>query len=167
MINKTARQNAEMAVGIKEICELNPRLTKESEVSAYAYNTLASDIEAGKEIDWDLIALLDFKDKKADIEYSDTRAITADEHDFEVVLENYKKRPGVNKVQFAYLTRLVLLYTRKKLREATGRRERTASEKIEVEKVDAAELIKRVVNRTYELIMTGRIDRIEAFLEED
>lgn len=58
-ITKTMRQNKEVAVGKREILELNPRLEKESDVFSYAYNQMARDINDNIEVDFDEIALLD------------------------------------------------------------------------------------------------------------
>jgi len=133
MINKTIRQNIEIAVGTREIMKHNPRITKESEVFSYAYHQVASDIKANSDfVIWDEIALIDFKDRRAEIEFPETRAVSADEADFDVVLKHFSDRPNVHRVQFAYLTRLVLLYTRRKLRDMKGVAEYDAEAKPEM-----------------------------------
>jgi len=119
-ITKTMRQNKEVAAGKREILELNPRLEKESDVFSYAYNQMAMDILNKIQVDFDEIALLDYHDRTVDIEFADTVSVSIDERDYKVVLEHFSERPNVHRVQFAYLTRLVLLYTRKKLRESKG-----------------------------------------------
>lgn len=143
MISKTMRQNIEVAVGIAEIMELNPRITKESEVFSYAYNLVATDISTNRaSVKWDEISLIDFKDRESNITFSETRAITVDEEDYRVVLEHFSARPGVKRVQFAYLTRLVLLYTRKKLRDM---KEAAMESKFEIMvQIDGVSLIRQV-----------------------
>ncbi len=140
MNNRTIRMNAEIAVGINEIMELNPRITKESEVFPYAYHQVATNILSNSEsVMWEEISLLDFKDRQvqATITFSETRGVSVDEEDYNVVLDHYSARPGVKRVQFAYLTRLVLLYTRKKLREMKGVVIGTESKsEVEVEKMN-------------------------------
>ena len=146
MINKTMRQNIEVAMGVAEIMELNPRITKESEVFPYAYNQVATDIKTNSEsVNWDDILLLDFQDRKSNVEFSETRSITIDEEAYQIVLESYCQRPKIRRVQFAYLTRLVLLYTRKKLRDVKGL-EIQAEPEIIVEKINGIPLIRQFLD---------------------
>lgn len=148
MINKTMRQNLEVAVGISEIMELNPRITKESEVFSYAYHQVAIDILSNSEsVNWKEIESIDFKDRQATITFSETRGITIDEEDYRVVLDHYFSQPERKRAQFAYLTRLVLLYTRKKLRDLKGIAIETGLKsevKLEKIKVDGVSLIRQL-----------------------
>lgn len=130
MLNRTVRQNIEMAAGTAEILELNPRLIKESEVFSYSYHQVATDILSSEYFDWDKISMLDFGDRNSSIEFSETRAVSVEDEDFKIVCENFQSRPGVNRVQFAYLTRLVLLYTRKKLRDIKEQEKEKQPERI-------------------------------------
>jgi len=148
MISRTMRQNIEVAVGISEIMELNPRITKESEVFSYAYHQVAIDILSNSEsVKWDEISLIDFKDRQATITFSETRGVSVDEEDYKIVLEHFSARPGVKRVQFAYLTRLVLLYTRKKLRDMKGvavETELKSEVNVEKIKIDGVSLIRQI-----------------------
>lgn len=167
MLNKTMRQNIEVAVGAAEILELNPRLSKESEVFNYAYHQAASDIrERNNSVDWDEIAMLDFKDRKVNMEFPETRTISIEESDFRTVCEHFQKQSGVSRVQFAYLTRLVLLYTRKKLRDIKGVTEIEGTKQIEVENIDGVELLKRVNDKAAALIKAGEAKKLLDFLEK-
>lgn len=166
MLNKTMRQNIEVAVGAAEILELNPRLSKESEVFSYAYHQVASDIQEEKDlVDWNAVAMIDFKDRKVDMEFSETRAVSVDEVDFKIVCEHFQKQPGVNRVQFAYLTRLVLLYTRKRLRDIKGVTEIEDTRLVEIEHIDGVELMKRINDKAAALIQAGETRKIFDFLE--
>lgn len=126
--------------------ELNPRITNESEVFSYAYHLVAIDILTNSEsVNWDEISLIDFKDRQSNITFSETRGITVDEEDYRVVMEHFSARTGVKRVQFAYLTRLVLLYTRKKLRDMKGAAIESKSEVVvEKIKIDGVSLIRQV-----------------------
>lgn len=166
MLNKTMRQNIEVAVGTAEILELNPRLVKESEVFNYAYHQAASDIQKKNNlVDWDAIAMIDFKDRRVNMEFSKTRTVSIDEADFRTVCEHFQKQSGVNRIQFAYLTRLVLLYTRKKLRDIKGIAEIEKTKQIEVENIDGVELLKRVNDKATALIKAGETRKLFNFLE--
>lgn len=169
MINKTMRQNIEVAMGVVEIMELNPRITKESEVFPYAYHQVATDIINSREsVNWDEILLIDFQDRKSNISFSETRGITVDEEDYQVVLEHYSKRPGVKRVQFAYLTRLVLLYTRKKLRELKGKEVYEESE-IVIERINGISLIRKFLELFEDETKEAKIKilEIQKILEEE
>jgi hypothetical protein len=133
-------------VGISEIMELNPRITKESEVFSYAYHLVAKEILSNSEsVKWEEISLVDFKDRQSTITFSETRGITIDEQDYRVVLDHYLGQPERKRVPFAYLTRLVLLYTRKKLRELKGIAVETKSKsEIRVEKINGVSLLRQI-----------------------
>lgn len=142
MVNKTARQNLEMVLGIIDIMERNPRIEKESEAITYAFRTAAADIRYNCDsIDWEATGLLDFKDvKNSDIEFADTRSISVEEDDLKILVDNFRDKTGVKKVQFAYLARLCILYTRQKLRK---RVEDENEATIEVQNVDGVALIQK------------------------
>lgn len=165
-ISKTMRQNIEVAVGTSEIMELNPRLGKDSDVFPYAYHEVASDIVKDPElVNWDEVVLLDFKDRDAEMTFPETRTVTADENDYKIVLEHFSKRPNVHRVQFAYLTRLVLLYTRKKLRDSKGIIEIQNTSEEGIDNIDGVELLRRINDKAAELIKKGELSKIYEFLE--
>ncbi len=117
---KTMRATAEAELCIRRILELNPRLTKESEVCSYAYHIVATDIltqntESKPCLNWKEIAAIDFHDENEKMTFAETRSVSLDQDDYRIVLEDYAANPNVKRIPFAYLTRLVLLYTRQKL----------------------------------------------------
>lgn len=113
-MKKTIRQNIEIATTVAEIVKLHPKLSRESEVFAFAYNQMAKDISCSS-INWDKTRYLTINYEFAISTFSPTRTISIDDNDFNIVLNSYQKLPYVKRVNFAYLTKLVLLYTKNKL----------------------------------------------------
>lgn len=105
------RQNKEIAFAIDAIIRLNPRLGKESEVFQYAFNQVANDI---CDINWGEISSYVFQDV-GEINFSPTRTITISDNDFNLIVESFRDELYLKRVNYAFLTKLVLLYTRKKL----------------------------------------------------
>lgn len=170
MINKTVRQNAEIAISISEIKSKNPALARESAVSSYAYHQMAADIEQDPNlVDWYEIVNLDFKDSD-NIEFAPTRAVSFEQKDFETVLEHFRNSLGLKektRVRFSYLTRLVLRYTRNKM--SNTRKDSIDVEEfaqVETTTLDGVDLLRRVNNMAAKLIMAGDTGKILKFLEE-
>lgn len=117
MEHKTIRQSKEIVNGARDIMNMCPRITKDSEAFTYAYHETAKDILENNKISWRDVEKFDFGDKKADIgDYLETKVISYDSNDIKIVERDLKNYFGLKVVQFPYMTRLVLLYTRYKLR---------------------------------------------------
>ncbi|MBD5490283.1 MAG: hypothetical protein HDR13_16110 [Lachnospiraceae bacterium] len=122
-MNKTIRQNIIIAASVEDIMKLSPQILKESEVIPYAYNVLATDIEKNnlsKDI-WTEISELDFKDKDKELKFAETRGVSVENKIYDQVIEHYLDTH--QRAPLAYVTRLVLLYARKKLHEQYNAKE--------------------------------------------
>ncbi len=138
-MTKSIRQNKELAESVADIFQLNSSLKKESEVFAYAYQTMASDIKKGCPISWLNIELVQLEEDLIMEEntFAETRTISINDANFQTVLDHYKESLQVESIPFAYLTRLVLIYTRTKLRDAQAELKKEAKEKSDLAKVAA------------------------------
>ncbi len=149
------------------IMKLNPQILKESEVIPYAYHVFATDIKKdnlSKDI-WIEISEIDFKDKEKNIKFAETRGVSAEEKDYREVIEHYLITH--QKAPLAYVTRLVLLYVRKKLYEQYNEKETVEIEiNNDFSKMMRLEKYIKLLKKTDE-ISVAKIKEIESILMED
>lgn len=113
-MTKTIRQTLTIAVATTEIMKL-AKFEKESDVFSYAFHMLAKDISNNTNIDWDsfLYKRLDGND----INYTQTRYVYLEDHDYEIVLNSFKQAiPNIKRVRLAFLIQAVLIYVLEKLK---------------------------------------------------
>lgn len=162
-MKKTIRNNADIASCVNAIGKMLPAL-KETEVIPYCYHIIAQDIVncvISPEI-WDSLPKLSFKIEN--ITFSETRGVTLNDEDYTTVANFYLSRPNVKRAPLAYMTKLVLLYTRNKLEEATI--SPTDVTNAELNKEEAVKLLSMVNSKAAELIISGKLDKIMAFLND-
>lgn len=117
-IKKTIRMTRELATGIGEITELNPRL-KESSVLPYCVSSTAEQIRENRSaVDFRSVIFCEFGDEdKPDVEFPETRSVSISADDYGVILDLYKEQhPGARRFPFPYLIKLTVLLTRQRLR---------------------------------------------------
>lgn len=177
-IKKTMRQTKEIAASNKAISE-DVRALKETEIPGYCYNVMAQDFKNGV-IDisiWPKMLKQDFGDKKVDIEFSETRGITIDSDDFDVVVNGkkngkndpdntwaYLKQDGVSRAPLAHVTKLVMYYVRLKLMHE---KEQEVKTEVNTVNVDCLEVMEKVVAKTAELLRKGDFDTVRKYIEEE
>lgn len=108
-MTRTIRQSKEIATLVQEIMKSYPIITKQSEVFQFSYNLMATDIISSTQIRWDSLTSYSLPDQ-FNKQFSETRAVTIHDEDYEKVIECYSQRPNVHRVPFPYLTKLVLTY---------------------------------------------------------
>ena len=174
-VKRTVRQSQEMAACIKAISEELPAL-KESEIVPYCYHLMAQDFLNGT-IDasiWPKMLKQNFEDKQ--VAYSETRGITVELEDFNVVVTGkkdgkndgdntwaYMAQPGVARAPLALVTKLVLYYVRLKL---VGEKEAEAKPKVQATNVDCLEIMEKAVATTIELLREGNFKKIFRYIGE-
>lgn len=123
MMKRSLRQTKTTVASVAEIKKLNPLIDRESRVFPYVYHLVAEDIKQNPDaIDWKQVNQLNFSDDHIKLEdYPGTRTVSIDNKDWEAVKNHFQTQSGVKVIQFPYLTKLCLLYARKKLRNMKQR----------------------------------------------
>jgi hypothetical protein len=163
----------EIEASIQEIQAIIPTL-KSSEVIGFAYKDMGLDFKNGL-IDisiWDDLMKLKFDDKISDL--ASTRGCYIDDEDYAIVFTGtssednnfaYMKRPSVKRASLAFVTRLVLYYERRKLKDRKNLKRSDRAE-VKIECLNGVELYRQVNEKAAELILAGKLDRILDFLED-
>lgn len=176
MEKKTIRNTLQIEACIKAIGKKVPGI-KESEIVNYSYRVMAQDFRGGLITGriWDEIPKYQFKDDE--IPFPETRAIMYEDEDYDTVVlgrkdpENtyaYMKRDGISRASFAYVTKFVLMYVRKKLEEedkqpaiSSARRDTTVEDRL-----DLLHSIMTIM-KNYDERSIEKLKRIKAIVEED
>ncbi len=176
MKKKTIRNTLQIELCIKAVAGRLPGI-KESEIVNYCYHVMAQDfrekIITGKI--WDEIPKYRFDDEE--IPFPETRAILIEEEDFDTVVVGkndksnnwaYLKRDAVSRAPFAHVTKLVLMYTRKKL-EDEDRRPAISSARRDTTVEDRFTLLSKIMNimQKYDEKSIDKLKRIEKIVEEN
>lgn len=176
LVNTSIRQNEEIAANILAISRNLPAI-KETEVVKTAYAVMANDCRKGlvNSTTWKNLLKTKYKDKKI-INYSKTRGISYEKHDFDTIVfgDNersefaYLKQGFTSRVSVAFITKLVTSYVRQKIEnENKSNDKKTNSEtSVNTSDLEYLDLIEKALTRTVELIKSGDIKAINDYLGE-
>ena len=175
-IKRTIRQGKEIYQSIISINKTLPAL-KESEIVGYSYHLMRQDFD-NNIIDitiWDKLLKYNFNDSsKKTAMPADTRGITIDSDDFDVVVNGkrngkddpkntwaYLKQDGVSRASMQFITKLVLYYVRGKLQNE----KKEATNVAGTINIDGVDLMLKVSERTAELLRKGDVKTINKYLK--
>ncbi|MCR5099162.1 MAG: hypothetical protein K6B14_09465 [Lachnospiraceae bacterium] len=141
-MTKTIRRNHINVACESAIMELNPNLTKPGDVYRFSAHELATDIITDQsKIDLNNVSKISCPKSVNDGDNSETRLITVDDEDVNIIVDYYLKMPNVHRAQFAHVMRLALLYTWDKLNKADLEEESPTPKII---KIDGVKLLRNV-----------------------
>lgn len=161
-VNKSIQFTREDWIGIKDIKTKNPLCENHSDVLYYGFHDAAQN-----GIDFKQVPKFRFNDKDIDIdpgEYASAKSFSVEEDDWKSVVEEFKKQLAVEKVRISYLARLVISNYRMKLTKDTAPEKEV---KVKSKTLDGVVLLQKANNRAAELIRSGNIEEVVAFIGEE
>lgn len=163
MINKTVRFSEEDWARIKVILSMDPKCENHSQAIYYAYQYVNNNLDKINFIQSAKAKSCTTMIEVSPSEYSAAKSFSVEEDVFENVLKEFKHQFQISKVRISFMTRIVLTAYELHLNNMSVPEKRV---KIDTTTLDALKLLQQANNKAAELIESGQISKVLAFIED-